>query len=207
MLLNLTVIVIGYLLGSIPSAYIMTKLRKGIDIRNVDVGNVGAGAVFRQIGIWEGAVVSIADMAKGAAAIIIAQALGVSEPWVLGAGFASILGHSFPAYIGFRGGQGAATIIGIFLVLTPEAMAITLLLIGAILFTRPRLFFQRFFFGVACASPALPLLIWLFGGSVMLILYSIVVVLFVAFRNRRRLKSPRTLTSLRKNGKIVSIDE
>ena len=207
MLLNLSVIVIGYLLGSIPSAYIMVKLKKGVDIREVDVGNMGAGATFRQIGIWEGAVVLIADAAKGAAAIIIAQALGVSELWVLGAGLASILGHSFPAYIGFRGGQGVATIIGIFFVLAPEAMAITFLLIGAILFTRPHLFFQRIFFGVVCASPALPILIWLFGGSMTLILYSAAVVLFVAYRNRRRLKTPKTLVNTGKNGKIVNIGE
>ena len=205
MLLNLTVIVIGYLLGSIPSAYIMAKLRKGIDIRNIDVGNVGAGATFRQIGIWEGAVVLISDAAKGAAAILVAQTLGVSELWVLGAGFAAILGHSFPIYLGFKGGQGAATIIGIFFLLAPLAMTITFFLIGAILFTRPRLFFQRIFFGIACASPALPLLIWLFDGSVMLICYSIATILFVAFRNRHRLRTPKTLTHVHESNSIVNI--
>jgi len=205
MLLGLTVIVIGYLLGSIPSAYIVTKLRKGIDIRDVDVGNVGAGATFRQVGVWEGATVVIADAAKGAAAILIAQALGISQLWVLGAGFAAILGHSYPLYIGFRGGQGAATIIGIFLILAPEAMAITLGLIGIILFSRYRLFFQRIFFAIACASPALILCVWLFERSALLTFYSLAVVLFVAFKNRHRLKTPRTLTSVRKNGGTVNI--
>lgn len=115
MLLELIAILIGYLLGSIPTAYIIAKLRKGIDIREVDVGNVGAASTFRQIGLWEGAVVFLVDAAKGAAAILVAQALGVYQPWFLVAGFAAILGHSFPFSIGFRGGQGVSTIMGIFL--------------------------------------------------------------------------------------------
>jgi len=206
MLLNLAAIVVGYLLGSIPSAYIMAKLRKNIDIREVDIGNMGAGAIFRQIGLWEGIVVLIADIAKGAATILVAQAFGISQPWVLGAGFAAILGHSFPIYIGFRGGQSVATIIGIFLILTPEAIAVTLGLIGIVLFSNYRLFFHRLFFGVACAAPALPLCVWLFESSALLISYSLAVVMFVAFRNRERLKHPKAVTAMPKNGNIVNID-
>ena len=206
MLLNLTAIVIGYLLGSIPSAYIMAKLRKGIDIREVDIGNVGAGAVLRQIGIWEGAIVLLVDVGKGVATILIARALGVSQLWMLGAGFAAILGHSFPIYIGFRGGQSVATIIGIFLILTPAAMIVTLGIIGIVLFSNYHLFFRRLFFGVACAAPALPLSIWLFESSALLISYSLAVVLFVAFRNREKLKHPKAVTAMPKNDNIVNID-
>ncbi len=199
MLLNLTVIVIGYLLGSIPSAYIVARQRKGIDIREVDIGNMGAAAIFRQVGIWEGIVVLLVDVGKGVAAILIARAFGVSQLWVLGAGFAAILGHSFPIYIGFRGGQSVATIIGIFLILTPEAIAVTLGLIGIVLFSNYRLFFHRFFFGVACAAPALPLSIWLFESSALLISYSLAIVLFVAFRNREKLKHPKAVGAIPQN--------
>ena len=100
MLLGFTVIVVGYFLGSIPSAYIMARLRKGIDIRNCGVGNVGAVNVYRHVGVWEGLVVAFADIAKGAAAVLIAQALGVTQLWVLGAGFAALLGHNYPIFIG-----------------------------------------------------------------------------------------------------------
>ena len=186
MLLELSAIVIGYLFGSIPTAYIIARLRKGVDIRDVDVGNVGAGNTFRQIGIWEGAVVTVVDVGKGVAAILIARTLGVSEPWVLGAGFAAVLGHSYPFSIGFRGGQGAATIMGIFFVLAPESMAIIWALIGIILFSKRHMFFERIFFAIFCTAPLLPLLIWLFGGSLPVILYSIAIILFVIFRNRHR---------------------
>ena len=80
MLFGLGAVVVSYLLGSIPSAYIMTRLRKGIDIRELGVGNMGAANVLRHVGVWEGSVVGLTDIAKGAAAILIAQALGVSEP-------------------------------------------------------------------------------------------------------------------------------
>lgn len=183
MLLGAVSIVIGYLLGSIPTAYIMSKVRKGIDIREVDTRNMGAGSTFRQIGIWEGFVVFAVDAGKGAGAVLIAQALGVSQPFVLAAGFAAILGHSYPFAIGFRGGQGVSTIMGIFLVLAPEVMLIMLGLLGlALLLT-------RHVFSMTCiAAPFLPLLIWLFDKSAMLLFYSLVIIGFVAFRNLHRLK-------------------
>jgi glycerol-3-phosphate acyltransferase PlsY len=183
MLLGAISIVIGYLLGSIPTAYIMGKVRKGIDIREVDTRNMGAGSTFRQIGMWEGFVVFAVDAGKGAGAVLIAQALGVSQPLVLAAGFAAILGHSYPFAIGFRGGQGVATIMGIFFVLAPEVMLIMLGLLGlALLLT-------RHVFSMTCiAAPFLPFLIWLFDRSVMLLGYSLVVIALVLFRNRHRLK-------------------
>jgi glycerol-3-phosphate acyltransferase PlsY len=183
MVLGSISIIIGYLLGSIPTAYIMSKARRGIDIREVDTRNMGAGSTFRQIGIWEGFVVFAVDAGKGAGAVLIAQALGVSQPFVLAAGFAAILGHSYPFAIGFRGGQGVATIMGIFFVLAPGVMLIMLGLLGlALLLT-------RHVFSMTCiAAPFLPLLIWLFDKPVMLLFYSLAVIAFVLFRNLHRLK-------------------
>jgi glycerol-3-phosphate acyltransferase PlsY len=187
MWLGIASIIIGFLLGSFPSAYIVTKLRKGADIRKIDyTGNMGAGAVFRQVGLWEGAVVTVADIGKGAVAVLAAQAMGVTQPWVLGAGFAAILGHSYPPYIGFRGGQGVATIIGIFLVLTPKAMACTLGVLGlALLLT-------RHIFTMTCiAAPFLPLFIWVFDGIGMVFYLSLVIIAFVLFKTRNRLREFR----------------
>jgi glycerol-3-phosphate acyltransferase PlsY len=190
MFLEAASIIIAYLLGAIPTAYIIAKLRKGIDIREVGIGNMGGGNVMREVGIWEGTVVLIVDMGKGAAAILVAQALGVSQFWVLGAGFAAVLGHTYPVYIGFRGGQGVATIIGIFFVLSPPVMSITLGLIGIVL-----LFVRQFFSAVAITAPVLILLIWQLDGSPILTFYAIFIVAFVMFRNRRRLKEVKITTS------------
>lgn len=189
MLVGVSIIVIGYLLGSFPSAYLMAKVRKGVDIREVDyTGNMGAGAVFRQVGLWEGAVVAVADMGKGAATVALAQAIELEQPWVLAAGFAAILGHNFPLYVGFRGGHGVDTIIGIFLVISPLAMAAELGIMGlALLLT-------RHIFTMTCISaPFLPLFLWLFNGIDMIFYYSLVIIAYLLFRNRHRLKEFRPL--------------
>ncbi len=191
-LLGIATVIIGYLLGSIPFAYIVAKLSKGVDIREVDTGNVGAAATMRGIGVWQGIVVVIADIAKGAVAILIAQALGVHLFWVLGAGFAAFLGHNFPVYIGFRGGHGAATTIGIFLVLAPLEAFCALIIIGIVLLISFRKVLHRFVLALSVGAPFLPIFIWTFGtwifkGSperiLTLTIYAIVMVLFLVCRN------------------------
>lgn len=189
MLLNVAAPVIGYLMGSIPSAYIMAKWRKGIDIREVGVGNMGAGNVIREVGLLEGGIVAVVDIGKGAAAIAMAEyLLGVSQVWVLGAGLAAIIGHSFPIYIGFRGGQGVATVIGIFSVLAPLATLITLLPLGAVLFIS-----RRIFASVLVMGPLLPLVLWLVEGSTTLTLYALGIVGILVFRSRHRLGEARAV--------------
>ena len=159
-LLGLGAIAIGYLVGSIPSAYIMARLRKGVDIRELGVGNMGTANVLRQVGVWEGIVVGFTDIAKGSAAILVAQALGISQPWVLGAGFSALLGHNFPVFIGFRGGKGSATTVGIFLILACKEIGIVLGIIAIPLFIT-----RNFAFAICVGFVFLPLLIWLFGGQ------------------------------------------
>jgi len=178
MLLGLAVIAIGYLLGSIPSAYIMARLRKGVDIRQLGVGNVGAANVVRHVGVWEGIVVGLADIAKGAATILIAQALNVSQLWLLGAGFSALLGHNFPIFAGFRGGKGSATTFGIFLILAPKAIGIVFGIVAV-----PFFITRNFAFAICVGFIFLPLLIWFFGGSVMLIVYSLAILIFIGARS------------------------
>lgn len=183
MLLEIASILVGYMLGSIPAAFIVAKLRKGIDIREVGRGNMGAVNVMREVGMWEGALVAVVDVGKGAAAIIFGQALGVSQPWLLGAGGAAVLGHSFPVYIGFRGGQGVATVIGVVLVLSPVVTGIACGIIGvALLLTR------HIFASIVIAAPFFPLIMWLVERSPTLVLFALAIVLFIGFRSRRGLK-------------------
>jgi glycerol-3-phosphate acyltransferase PlsY len=178
LLLGILSIIIGYLLGSIPTAYIVSRLRKGVDIRNVGSGNMGGANVMREIGAREGVFVGLIDIAKGAGAILIAQALNVSELWVFGAGFAALVGHSFPVFAGFRGGRGSATIIGIFLVLAPKAILVALAVVAIPFFTT-RKFMAALFIGFGL----LPLFIWLLEGSLVLVRYALVIDLFMLVRN------------------------
>ena len=181
--LGILSIIIGYLLGSIPTAYIMSRIRKGIDIRNVGSRNMGGANVMREIGISEGIFVGLIDIAKGAGAILIAQALDIPELWVFGAGFAALVGHNFPVFARFRGGRGSATIIGIFLALAPEAMLITLG-VAAIPFFTTRKFGAALLIGFGL----LPLFIWLLEGWLALVRYALVIDVFMLIRNLSSIK-------------------
>jgi len=188
--LGILSIIIGYLLGSIPTAYIMSRIRKGIDIRTVGNGNMGAANVMREIGLPEGIFVGLIDIAKGAGAILVAQALNISELWVLGAGFAALVGHNFPVFAGFRGGRGSATAIGIFLVLAPKATLVTLVIVVIPFFTT-RKFSAAILIGFAlgCLGFALlPLFLWLLEGSLMLIYYILAIDIFMLIRNLSGIK-------------------
>lgn len=177
-LIGLLSIIASYLIGSIPTAYIMARLRKGMDIRGRDSGNVGAAAVVRQVGIWEGILVGLADIAKGAAAILIARALGLSQWWVMGAGLGALLGHIFPVYLRFRGGRGSATIIGIFLILAPVAMLADLVIIAIPVFTS-----RKFAVSLTIGFGLLPLLMWAFGSPIILVYYALVINAFMLLSN------------------------
>jgi acyl phosphate:glycerol-3-phosphate acyltransferase len=190
MLLGILIIIIGYLLGSIPTAYIVARLRKGIDIRTVGSGNMGAANVMREIGTQEGIFVGLIDIAKGAVAIHIAQTLNISELWVFGAGFAALVGHNFPVFAGFRGGKGSATVIGIFLVLAPLSMLVTLVIVAIPFFTT-RKFSAAILIGIALVVVGfvlLPLFIWLLEGSLMLVRYVLAIGIFMLVRNPSGIK-------------------
>jgi glycerol-3-phosphate acyltransferase PlsY len=190
MSLGILSIIIGYLIGSIPTAYIVARKRKGIDIRDIGSRNMGAANVMREIGLHEGIFVALIDIAKGAAAILIAQALSISELWVLGAGFAALVGHNFPVFAGFRGGKGSATVIGIFLVLTPLAMLVTFVIV-AIPFFATRKFSAAILIGIALVVVGfvlLPLFILLFGGSLTLVRYILPIGIFMLVRNLSGIK-------------------
>jgi len=93
--IGIIAVIIGYLLGSIPFAYIAARLIKGVDIRRVGGGNVGALNIMREVGMVAGLAVLLADMGKGALVVLIAQWLGVSMVFVFVVGLAAVVGHSW----------------------------------------------------------------------------------------------------------------
>mgnify|MGYP006266735899 CR=1 FL=1 len=188
--LGILSIIIGYLLGSIPTAYIVSRVRKGIDIRTVGNGNMGAANVMREIGTPEGIFVGLIDITKGAGAILIAQTLNISELWVFGAGFAALVGHNFPVFADFRGGRGTATAIGIFLVLAPQSALVTLVIVVIPFFATIKSS-AAILIGVTlgCLGFALlPLFVWLLEGSLMLVCYTLTIDIFMVVRNLSRIR-------------------
>ncbi len=120
------IILISYLLGSISFAYIFAKLFKGIDIRKYGTKNAGTSNVFLVVGKTAGILTLIGDLAKGAAAVLIAIYFAMPEYIVILAGTAAILGHIYPIFLQFRGGKGTATFLGMMIPLVPIELLISL---------------------------------------------------------------------------------
>ncbi len=111
-------IIIAYLLGTIPTAYIITRLWAGRDIRKLGGGNVGFMNVFREVGIAPALLVILIDIGKGASVVAIAKwGLGTGDTFVLLAGLAAIIGHNWMPWLKFTGGKGMASAIGIIITL------------------------------------------------------------------------------------------
>ncbi|HEY51545.1 MAG TPA: glycerol-3-phosphate 1-O-acyltransferase PlsY [Dehalococcoidia bacterium] len=170
-------IVIAYLLGSIPFAYIAGRLFKGVDIRQVGGGNIGALNTAREIGLVPGLLVLIADAGKGSLAVLVALWLDVPLILVFGAGLAAVVGHNWPVFLKFKGGKGAATTIGVLLALAPleTAISIALTVVLIVITSNVRL-------AVVIGLMVLPVIIWQMNGSWMLIVYSIAIFLFLCVR-------------------------
>jgi glycerol-3-phosphate acyltransferase PlsY len=135
--MRITIIVtIGYVCGSVPFAYLLTRVR-GLDLRATGSRNLGAANVLRAAGAPRAIAVLMLDAAKGAIAVLVAMLLTDDMTVTMAAGLASIVGHIYPVWVRFRGGKGVATSAGVFAVIAPAATAIAVLVfIGTIYATR-----------------------------------------------------------------------
>ncbi|MFY8038363.1 MAG: glycerol-3-phosphate 1-O-acyltransferase PlsY [Bosea sp. (in: a-proteobacteria)] len=110
--------VVGYLLGSIPFGIIVTRLGGGVDPRSIGSGNIGATNVLRSGNKKLAALTLLGDALKGTLAAVLGFALG-GEATALAAGLGAFVGHLFPVWLGFKGGKGVATYLGVVLGLAP----------------------------------------------------------------------------------------
>ena len=108
-------LLLGYLLGSIPSGWLAGRWLKGIDLREIGSGSTGATNVLRHVGKGPALVVFLIDVGKGAAAVLIARALGLGDWIQMLAGLTALAGHIWPVWLGFKGGKAVATGLGLFL--------------------------------------------------------------------------------------------
>ena len=162
-------IVAAYLLGSIPFGYLIVRSRVGADVRKTGSGGTGATNVSRSAGKWAGLLTLILDALKGAAVVAIARMLlglavlpnganqGASAAanwWVALAAVLAILGHIFPIWLGFRGGKGVATGVGVFVMLAPLPVVFAAVIFGIIVWR------TRFVsLGSILAAAAIPLFV------------------------------------------------
>jgi len=114
----LAVLLVSYLLGSIPFSYLVAR-RRGVDVRRVGSGNVGATNVMRSVGTGAGLAAFVLDFLKGVAATLVARQVYPEGPLSAIAAVTAVLGHMYPVWLRFKGGKGVATGAGAFLPLAP----------------------------------------------------------------------------------------
>ena len=118
-MINIIVVIASYLLGSVPTAYLAARWMRGIDIRQRGSGQVGGSNVWHSVSRRVGVVVAVADIAKGAVAVLVARVFGLGIEWQMVAGLSAIAGHNWSVFLRFGGGRGIATLGGVILVMAP----------------------------------------------------------------------------------------
>ena len=175
------ILVAGYLVGALPTAYIAGRWQRGLDIRQLGDGNMGARNAYYQLGHRTGVTIFIVDVLKGSAPVLLAQSLGLPQGFVLAAGLATVIGHNWPVFIHFRGGRGEATTIGVFLALLTQPM---LIVAGPALAT---LLLRRNVIAASCVLfVPLPLICWWLGLTPLLIGYSVALPVLVGLTHYQR---------------------
>jgi acyl phosphate:glycerol-3-phosphate acyltransferase len=148
--------VIAYLLGSIPFGFLIVKAR-GSDIRLTGSGNIGAANVTRSAGAVAGVLTLLLDAGKGYLAVWLAGRLtnGDAE-WMIAAAVLAVVGHMFPVWLGFKGGKGVATGLGVFLPICPQAAGA-----AVVLWILVVVFWRYSSLGSISAASALPVFVYL----------------------------------------------
>lgn len=172
-------ILISYLIGSIPFAYIIVKAVKGIDIRSVGSGNAGATNVARVLGKWGFVSVLILDMLKGFIPVIIAYLYYGQENIVLYMMIAVVLGHTFTIFLSFKGGKGVATGAGAFFALVPFSMLVAVI-VFLLTFAITRMVSASSIMGAI----SLLISVLLMESWLPLIIITCIVVLFVIYKHK-----------------------
>jgi acyl phosphate:glycerol-3-phosphate acyltransferase len=153
----LLALLLAYLLGAIPFGYLLVKLTTGGDVRAAGSGNIGATNVLRTTGRAAGVFTLLLDMGKGFAAVWLASRLTEgSALWMSCAALAVMAGHTYPVFLGFKGGKAVASWVGAFLCLAPAPLAATL-----VVFVVTVAVSKYVSLGSVFAAGLLPLAVWL----------------------------------------------
>ena len=178
---HVVLLVISFILGSIPFGIIIAKA-KGVDLKKVGSGNVGATNVLRSLGKWPAILTLLGDVLKGTAAVAIGRYLGVGPVYEGLAGISAILGHNFSLFLGFRGGKGVATSLGVLSIFSPQTALVTFIIwLAVVIFTKYSSLGAIVSFGL------LPINILLFNGKERL-LAAILITILIFIRHRENIQ-------------------
>ena len=171
-------IIFAYVMGSVPSGYILGKM-SGIDVRSIGSGNIGATNVVRALGKGRGALTLFADAAKGYLPVWVALRLEVGAVTIVLVAIAAFLGHLYPLFLNLQGGKGVATALGALLASQPMATLVLIVVFGvAVLASR------IVSLGAIAAAIAAPVVLWFFSQSPVFVAMGVFLSAMVILRHR-----------------------
>jgi len=177
------ILVASYLIGAIPCGVVLTRLTGAGDVRNSGSGNIGATNVYRTAGRKLGILTLIGDIIKGIIPIIYAiHFAGLTTEQTAMVACATFLGHLYPVYLGFKGGKGVATALGIYLILSPLSVVVAVLLFIALVWT-----WRYVSLGSVSAAAIVPIMVFFFEKSVPLLIASLFISVMVIWRHHENI--------------------
>jgi acyl phosphate:glycerol-3-phosphate acyltransferase len=179
---EILLILIGYLLGSVPAGFILGSM-SGVDVRRSGSGNVGATNVARVVGKRQGILTLIADSAKGFVPVILATQVGARLAVIVLVGIAAFLGHLYPIFLKFKGGKGVATALGVFLALAPTATLVLIAIFAATVLSSRIVSLSSIAIAVAA-----PVIFWLFHYPASVISMALFIGAAIVFRHRANIQ-------------------
>lgn len=136
MIKYILLLIISFIIGSIPFGIIIAKAKR-VNLKKVGSGNIGATNVLRSLGKWPAALTLLGDVLKGTAAVALGRYVGAAPVYEGLFGLSAILGHNFSIFLGFRGGKGVATSLGVLAIYSPQTAIVTFIIwLVVVVFTK-----------------------------------------------------------------------
>ena len=181
--IGLFIALFGYLLGSVPTGLLLAKFFSKVDPRKTGSKNIGATNIFRTAGKGLGILTLVGDVLKGMIPIGIAIQLSISDLWLAAVGLSTFLGHIFPIFLGFRGGKGVATALGVYLVISPIAVLMEFLLFAGLVWK-----WRYISLGSICCATTIPILIAFFrSDSQAYFILSVIIAALILYRHQENI--------------------
>lgn len=188
MTLALILILAAYFVGSIPTGLLLAKAH-GVDIRAAGSGNIGATNVYRTLGRSVGVLTLVGDCLKGLLPVLLARHLGFADQWVAAVGVAAFVGHVYTVFLGFKGGKGVATALGVFLAISPLAVLCALAIFVTVVWK-----WRYISLGSITAAALMPLFVVLLSRNVAYAVVTCIVAVLVVVKHRENIARLRAGT-------------
>jgi len=181
-------VIAAYLIGSIPTGLLLGKVF-GVDIRTTGSGNIGATNVYRTLGRKVGVMTLVGDCLKGLIPVLVAKQVGLPDLGIALVGLAAFLGHVYTVFLGFKGGKGVATALGVFLGLSPLAVLLALALFVGVL-----LKWRYVSLGSIVTAVAMPFIVAVLDERIVIIAVTAIISCLVIHKHRENIRRLRAGT-------------